>query len=183
MILNTQNLRRIRPIADNLNDLARLEPYIREAETLRLVDLLGAGVYRWLDEHCPDTAQVSEYNGKIYTKTQIDILLDGGYYTDQCGNTKRTEGVRTAIAYTAYARFLTNNPINPTAFGVKYKNGEFSSDVDNVAIARASSEAIKISEAYLNGVVDYARFLGLLPCCSTNLGAPSRSLRIRRPKL
>ena len=50
MILNFNDLRNVRPIAENINDPARLEPYIREAETLRLVDAIGANLYRWLDE-------------------------------------------------------------------------------------------------------------------------------------
>lgn len=50
MILNSNDLRNVRPIAENINDPARLEPYIREAETLRLVDAIGANLYRWLDE-------------------------------------------------------------------------------------------------------------------------------------
>ena len=50
MILNSNDLRNVRPIAENINDPARLEPYVREAETLRLVDAIGANLYRWLDE-------------------------------------------------------------------------------------------------------------------------------------
>lgn len=183
MLLNPQDLRKIRPIAENINDTARLEPYILEAETLRLVDAIGAGLYRWLDEDCPTTGNVREYNGKVYTKEQIDTLLDGGYYTDTCGNTKRTEGIRTAVAYVAYSRFLVNNPINPTAFGVKFKNGEFSSDVDNSTLARVSAEASKIGEAYLAKVVEYAQSIGLVPGCRKSTGAASRNLVIRQNKL
>lgn len=75
-----------------------------------------------------------------------------------------TEGIATGIAYIAYARFIMNNPINATAFGIAYKQGEFSTKVDDSTLIRASNEARKIGEAYLEGCVTYANSLGLLSC-------------------
>ncbi len=187
MITRTQDLRSVRPIAENINDVSRLDTYIREAETLRLIDAIGAGLYRWLDE--------TSFEGEgpfIYargdgeeievTREQVLAVLDGGYWT-ACGVTRKAEGLRTAVAYLAYSRFLLNNPINPTAFGVVYKDGEFSTRADDAIAARAAAEAAKIGEAYLTKCIAYLYDLKLLPPCKTYTPSPVRDTVVRRIKL
>lgn len=188
MITKPSDIRNVRPIAENINDPARLEPYIKEAETLRLVDLLGASLYKWLDE--TDFSGVGPFtfirdDGKeiAITKEQLTIIMDGGYYTDTCGKGQMTEGLKVGVAYLVYSRFVMNNPINPTAFGVRYKNGEFSTEVEDQVLARASSEARKIGEAYLYKAVAYLKTLNLLPCCATTSKNPSYSIVIKHNKL
>lgn len=188
MILKPPDLRKVRPIAENINDPARIEPYIREAETLRLVDLLGATLYKWIEEtdfSGPGPFAFTKDNGEQVelTAEDVNILLDGGYYTDSCGKGQMTEGLRTGIAYLAYARFVMNNPINPTAFGVRYKNGEFSTEVEDSVLARTAAEARKIGEAYLAKAMEYVKALGLLPSCAIPPKNPAFSLRINRKKL
>lgn len=188
MILKPQDLRKVRPIAENINDPARIEPYIREAESLRLVDLLGATLYKWIEEtdfSSPGPFVFTKDNGEQVELTAEDAktLLDGGYYTDDCGKGQMTEGLRTGIAYLAYARFIMNNPVNPTAFGVRYKNGEFSTEVEDSVIARTAAEARKIGEAYLAKAMEYIKALGLLPSCTVPPRNPAFSLRINRKKL
>lgn len=50
MILTPEDVRKVRPIAENINDPARLMTYLAEAENLRLIDAIGASLYQWLDE-------------------------------------------------------------------------------------------------------------------------------------
>ena len=71
MILNSNDLRNVRPIAENINDPARLEPYIREAETLRLVDAIGANLYRWLDETDFSGPGPFQYGGRNHYKRSV----------------------------------------------------------------------------------------------------------------
>lgn len=192
MILNPQDLRKVRTIAENLNDPARLTMYIHEAETLRLIDAIGSPLYRWLDETNfegegpfiytrPDNLDVT------LTKEQYNVLMDGGYYEStcscSCGN-HRTEGLKCAIAYIAYQRFSMNNPINATAFGMRYKDGEFSSRVEDNVLVRNANESRKIGEAYLLNAVDCAKAFGLLDCCKNRyVESPRRIIRVRRVKL
>ena len=278
MILNCNDLRNVRPIAENINDPARLEPYIREAETLRLVDAIGANLYRWLDEtdfsgpgpfqyggvtiteglvpitknqvanldRCLDETdfpdpepfpygdetitedqvpvteeqvpiteeQVSftEYQETIaedrvlitkdqgtttkdrvlitkdqgtptkdqvtITKDQYTAVMEGGYYDGG-----RSEGLKVAIAYIAYSRFIVNNPINPTAFGVRYKDGEFSTRVEDNIIIRSSNEARNIGEAYLEKAINHLKALHLLTPCTEYRESPARKIIIGRNKL
>lgn len=190
MILQPDDIRKVRPVAENLNDPARLETYIREAETLRLVDVVGADLYNWLDTGDFSGDGPFEYarpDGDIIsiTKDEYSVLMNGGYFAEGygCGN-GRTEGLITAIAYIAYSRFIMNNPLNATAHGVVFKNGEFSSKVDDIVLVRNSNEARKIGEAYLNGVVKCLSAYGLLGCCRRKYSeVPRRIVRIKREKL
>lgn len=195
MILTPDAIRSVRPIAENINDPARLQTYLAEAENLRLIDALGASLYQWLDEYDFSTLDPFVYvtpNGReVYIdRTQYDILMNGGYYPGckcKCaGSLQKTVGIITAIAYIAYSRFIVNNPINSTAFGVVHKMGEFSAQVNDTVLIRTSNEAKKIGEAYLRGVVECAEAFELLTCgcCGGSYKeTPTRMIRIGKLKL
>lgn len=178
MILNSNDLRNVRPIAENINDPARLEPHIREAETLRLVDAIGANLYRWLDETDFSGPGPFQYGDVSITKDQYTAVMEGGYYDGS-----RSEGLKVAIAYIAYSRFIVNNPINATAFGVRYKDGEFSTRVEDNIIIRSSNEARNIGEAYLEKAINHLKALRLLTSCTEYKESPSRKMIIGRNKL
>lgn len=178
MILNYNDIRNVRPIAENINDPARLEPYIREAETLRLVDAIGANLYRWLDETDFSGLGPFQYGDVSITKDQYAAAMEGGYYDGG-----RSEGLKIAIAYIAYSRFIVNNPINPTAFGVRYKDGEFSTRVEDNIIIRSSNEARNIGEAYLEKAINHLKALRLLTPCTEYKESPARKIIIGRDKL
>lgn len=236
MILNSNDIRNVRPIAENINDPARLGPYIREAETLRLVDAIGANLYRWLDETDFSGPGPFQYGGvtiteglvpitksrytaamedRYYdepdfsgdgtitedrvlitedrvlttedqvtkdqvtiTKDQYTAVMEGGYYDGG-----RSEGLKVAIAYIAYSRFIVNNPINATAFGVRYKDGEFSTRVEDNIIIRSSNEARNIGEAYLEKAINHLKALHLLTSCTEYKVSPARKIIIGRNKL
>lgn len=178
MILSYNDIRNVRPIAENINDPARLEPYIREAETLRLVDAIGANLYRWLDETDFSGLGPFQYGDVAITKDQYTAAMEGGYYDGG-----RSEGLKIAIAYIAYSRFIVNNPINPTAFGVRYKDGEFSTRVEDNIIVRNSNEARNIGEAYLEKAINHLKALQLLTPCTEYKESPARKIIIGCNKL
>lgn len=178
MILNSNDIRNVRPIAENINDPARLEPYIREAETLRLVDAIGASLYRWLDETDFSGPGPFQYGDVAITKDQYAAVMEGGYYGGG-----RSEGLKIAIAYIAYSRFIVNNPINPTAFGVRYKDGEFSTRVEDNIIIRSSNEARNIGEAYLEKAINHLKAMQLLTPCTEYTESPARKIIIGCNKL
>lgn len=163
MIVTFEDIKKVRPIANNINDIKRIEPYIREAETLDVLPVIGAGLYRQLN----DLTKVSNLfitnniDERIeLTNELLNDLLNGAYY--ECGgcggnNTRYSEGLISAIAYLAYARFLPNNQINVTAFGAVQKLGEYSQPIEEKSIVRASKEAEKIGLEYLRQCVDFMR--------------------------
>ncbi len=186
MLLTIQDINRVRPIAANINAKERLEPYLAEAERLRLMDVLGAPLYRWLDETDFTTGDTFTYTRPDGTETTItaddhDALMNGGYYAGCCGE-KYSNGIVAATAYIAYSRFIVNNPINITAFGVRYKDGEFSSRTEDNAIVRASNDARRIGEAYFEEVTAHCSSLGLLEC-RPYTEAPRHIVRVGQRKL
>lgn len=194
MILTTDELRKVRPIAENINDLSRLEPYVREAETLTIVDAIGADLYRWLDENIKGSTDLTYVrpDGKSIELSPEEFLtiFNGGYYVSSCcdcrSNTRKTEGLNIAIAYLAYSRFIMNNGVNPTAYGVKFKDSDFSTSVEFAALNRASSEAKKLGEAYLTKEIEHLQALGLLGDCGCKCNErhiPADNLVIKRKKV
>lgn len=171
MLIHTDDIREFRPVAENLDDVSRLEPYVKEVENLRIIDVLGASLYQWLDG--------TDFNGEgpfVYvnprkeevtiTKDQYIEIMRGGYFTSDCGDCSggNAPGLIAAISYLTYARFLINNPITVTAFGVKYKTTQYSQNVDDYVLIRASNDARKIGEAYLAKSVEQLKAFGLLDC-------------------
>lgn len=139
MLITTNDIRKHRPVAGNLDDMKRLEMYIREAETLHILPAIGAELYKEVDE-----------NPSVHT-----LLLDGGYYDN---NTRYMAGLKAAISLLAYSRFVLNNSINATPFGVKEKLTLDSNNVPDKALYRHANEAEKTGLAYLQQCIDYLNF-------------------------
>jgi hypothetical protein len=180
-IIKPCDIRKIRPVAENIQDEKRIEPYIHEAEQLDVMPAVGVSLYRQLsDENLPETitvsstAQITTPNGKtiILSESDWNKFLDGGYYTcDEypCNGDKQrySAGLRAAVAYLAYARMLPNQPLNVTAFGVVQKTTTLSEPVDEKTLSRAASEARKIGLEYLKQAVDHLKCLHLTDECKS----------------
>ena len=141
MIITPEDIRRIRPIAENVNDQKRLVPYIEECEKLFLLPAIGAAVYKQLD------SQDKPEN--------FDVLMDGGYYDN---DTKYFCGLRQAMGYLVYSRFARNQNVNATAFGFTQKNSQFSDPVDDKTVVRIANDAEKVGLGYLKGCIEYLNF-------------------------
>lgn len=171
MIITTDNIRQVRPIAENIDDVARIEPYIREAELLNVLPVIGAPVYQFLDETdfttgeswgftTPDGATVT-INSKQYHD-----LINGGYYENSC-NSGHSMGLAAACSYYAYSRAVMNNQVNVTSFGVVRKRGDFSEPVDASTLIQVSRDAKKIADEILREVVEQLKSYGLIGGCNT----------------
>ncbi|MCL2596270.1 MAG: hypothetical protein FWD66_01120 [Paludibacter sp.] len=153
MIATVEDIKQIRPIADNINAAKRIQPYINDAEHLDIMPIIGVKLYRELDSN----------RLVLLTSQQRDILLQGCYYDN---NTKYSGGLLSAITYLAYSRFLKNNQLNVTAFGAVVKQGDLSEPADEKTIMRMSNEAYRQGLIYLNQCVDYLKFYNIIPRCS-----------------
>lgn len=140
MIVTPNDIRKHRPVAGNLDDMKRLEHYIREVETLHLIPAIGAELYKQVDENPNDHT----------------LLLDGGYYDN---NTRYMAGLKAAVSLLAYARFVQNNSINVTPFGVKEKLTLDSSTVPDKALYRHANEAENTGRAYLAQCKAYLSYI------------------------
>ncbi len=194
MLISTDDIRRVRPVAMNVQDKARVEPYIREVERLRIIPALGASLFACIDGlggNIPDEGVDWEKDsGEVVHIEAVTLgtLMNGGYYKSRCckGITAVCPGLKEAEAYLVYHKFLTNNEMNATAFGVVYKDGDFSTKADTEAVSRQSAEARNVGDAYLRECVKYLQAVGLLesPCCTKPKDKdPARDCKIQSPKL
>lgn len=140
MIITTEDIRAVRPIAENVNDIKRLVPYIDECEKLYLLKSVGAVQFKKIEDK-----SIANYS----------VLMDGGYYDNE---TKYFAGLRAAMGYLVYSRFVRNQNINATAFGIVAKQGQFSETIDEKTIVRIANDAEKIGLEYLKQCVDYLNF-------------------------
>lgn len=106
---------------------------------LHVIPAIGAELYKEVDEN----------------PTAHTLLLDGGYYDN---NTRYMAGLKAAVSLLAYARFVLNNGINATPFGVKEKLTLDSSSVTDKALFRHANEAENTGLAYLQQCIDYLSF-------------------------
>lgn len=145
MIFSPEAIRAVRPIAENVNDSKRLIPYIDECEKFFLMKAIGPAQYKLLDsDPKPEN---------------FETIMDGGFYDN---NTKHFAGLRQAMGYLVYSRFVRNQNVNATAFGIVAKQGQFSDAVDEKTIVRIANDAEKIGLEYLRQCVDFLKFQKLI---------------------
>lgn len=161
MIINTDYIRNYRPIAKNIDE-ARVEVYINEAEQLDIIPAIGAEEYQRLADE-----------SVILTEDER-LLLNGGYYDgeEHCGGMRRIAGIKAALAYLAYARFVRNHSTQVTPFGVVVKMGDESNPATDRGIATVADDAKSIGEAYLHEAVEY--WQSVRSCCATRKTKQSR---------
>jgi hypothetical protein len=119
-LITIDNIREFRPMAKTI-DPARILPYIQEAQQIDLKQLLGDALY--LDFYTKYDAT----GDPSYAAYQL--LLKGTTYS-YGGRTVEHPGLIGFLVYSALARFMPNNQVNATSFGVVQKNWEGSEAID-----------------------------------------------------
>jgi len=151
MIIQPQDIRAVRPIAENVNDEKRLVPYIEECETLYLITKLGAKQFLSIEKAIKD----SQLETPVPLPEAITSLMDGCYFDS---DNQHCQGLKQAMGYLVYSRFVRNQNVNVTAFAVVAKSGQFSENVDEKTIIRISNDAEKIGLEYLKQCIDFLNF-------------------------
>jgi hypothetical protein len=130
-----------RELTGNLDVTERLTPYINQAQIFDIKELMGNQFY---------TDLVNNYADANY-----QALLNGGEYTYN-NLTYSFTGLKAVIVMFAYARFLANQNINVTRFGVVFKNNSDVSDrVDTKTLQAAISNAKEQGKAYWNECTEF----------------------------
>ena len=117
----------------------KIEAYIRESEDIDLRSALGDALL--LDIK----ANPSRYGE----------LLEGCVYKDACGVERSLTGLKTALAYFAYARMVKNADDNVTRFGYVNKQGDYSTRPDSREKSMAYNDAYSVATSYLKECVTY----------------------------
>lgn len=171
MIIDVEYIRQFRPLARNIAD-ERVAVYIAEAEKLDILPAIGAELYQRFASI--GTIAVDDSGAPLLDDAGIPIcalregdlptaehkLLNGGYYTDGGGCRHQFEGLRTALAYLAYGRFVRNHAASITPYGVVTKLGEDSTPADARTIASVASDATRIGQEHLAAALRYWKSAG-----------------------
>jgi hypothetical protein len=139
MIATAENIKKVRPISENIDTNKRINPYIEEAEKLFVIPNIGAATYKAIEAD----------------KTSYVPLLDGGYYDN---DTRYFSGLYEAIGYLAYSRFVRNQPVNATVYGMVTKQSPHSEPVDPKTLISVANDSEKIGLQYLKQCVDFLNF-------------------------
>lgn len=148
MIATTKDIKLCRPLANNIDE-GRIAPYIEEAEKIYIIPAITAKLYKAIDEQSEEEREAGKY----------DDILNAGYYED---GSQYHEGLLTAIAYLAYSRFVLNQGVAVTAFGVVQKAAQYSEPIEEAAIVRLSDDAKQRGITALAGVVAYLKAAGYI---------------------
>ena len=125
-----------RELTGNLDVTERLNPYITQAQNFDLKQLMGNQFYTDLVNNSSD-------------QNYQDLLNGGDYVYNNL--TYSFTGLKAVIVMFAYARFLANQNINVTRFGVVFKNNnDVSERVDTKTLQAAISNAKEQAIAYWN---------------------------------
>jgi hypothetical protein len=130
-----------RELTGNLDVTERLTPYITQAQNFDLKPLMGNQFY------------VDVVNNPASTENVL--LLDGGDYVYN-NNTYTFTGLKAVIVMFAYARFLQNQNINVTRFGIVFKNNnDVSERVDTKTLQFAVTNAKDQAISYWNECIEF----------------------------
>lgn len=118
-------------------DEEKINTYIRESEDIDIKSALGSALFVDMKEH-PE---------------KYELLLNGGTYTDGCGEIHSFSGLKRALAYYTYARLVKNADGNLTRFGFVEKVNEYSNNAEFKKQLMAYNDAFSIADAYLKECV------------------------------
>lgn len=161
MIITVDHIRKLRPVSQNIDEVARMEPHIQEVENLWVRPAFTPEVYYKIEQSVVTDnldRPIVYRNGKPIMLSHLgdfETLLCGGYYDD---NKRHLTGLISAVGYLVYSKMILQNAVNVTAYGVVFKRGELSDHVDSATLVRASKDAEKIGLEYLRQCVEWIDF-------------------------
>ena len=145
MLIQRSDIQTIAQVSNNLES-SKLNPYILEAQELDLKPQLGAALYKALVDGIESSPQTA-----IYV-----TLMEGEAYT--CGNdTIDFPGITKALAYYAWARYLSNQDGYSTVWGVQQLTGGNSQGISEKSIARKIGQARSAGAHYIEEMHRYLK--------------------------
>ena len=150
LLISLDDIKKVRPAAEGIS-AAQINPFIREAQRLDLRPLLGDALYYDFIQNF----DVTSYNvsaGQNYTNYQT--LINGEPYT-YGGATVVYQGLVEMLCYFTLARFVPNNIMSLTRFGLVQKVNDQSTPVDARTLANFVSELRAVAIQYGNQLTQY----------------------------
>jgi len=144
LLISVSDIKKYKAIADLHPD--RIDPYIREVQVINLRPLLNDALYYDFLNKYDDSGD------DMYTNYQK--LLNGDTYT-YSGQTVEYLGLKPMLVYYTLARFVVNNQVNLTGYGVVYKRSDESDRLDADSIGMLRQQFREIALSYQNDVTQY----------------------------
>ena len=146
LLITKADIDKIRPSSVNIDTTTRLDPYILESQQIEMQDILGEELY---------TTMVNDWDGASdFTLDRFKDLWNGVEYT-KSGKTVRMYGLNYVVAYYTYARFLYNQNLVVSRFGVKSKTNDNSEEKLNSEIRTKADKAKSMALKFTGQVNDF----------------------------
>lgn len=134
-----------RPIGGKVDKEALLA-YITEAEQLNIKPVLGDALF--LDI-------LSQEEDETYA-----MLLSGGTYTACDGELYSFVGLKVALSYFVFAKFVMVGDFQTTRYGTVFKESDYSTHISSKERSDAYNDALEVGNCYLNDCVRYLKHKG-----------------------
>lgn len=163
-LITPAQIKAYRPTAD-LDD-ARVTPFILEAQQNDLRPVLNDVLYFDLMKKFTDSADAMYVN--------YQDLINGMDYTYN-GYTIHFSGIKPMLAYYALSRFIVNNPVNITRFGVVQKMNAQSEPIPQATINSVVNDLRSTAMNYQNELVKFLETRSTIYPLYNNGGASSNA--------
>lgn len=137
-LITITDIRAVKSISLNTNEIAQLTPCILEAQDFDLRPLLGDEFYFAVADDLESYSDL--FNGSTYTYN---------------GNSYAHDGLKGILIYASYARYVANSNVIATATGFVNKTNQFSESVSEKTISRLIEQSRSAQQVITNRVLDY----------------------------
>lgn len=148
-LIDINDIVELKPMSLNTDVSKKLNFCIEEAQKYDVSPFLGDTLYILLETDFTNSPSLGQ---NIYAD-----LFNGCDYTFS-QRTFRHGGVKAMLVYYAYARYVQNSNVNPSAFGIVDKINDHSNGVSKEALARQIDGAISLAEAEKSKVDQFLRY-------------------------
>lgn len=136
-----------RPISAK-TDADKLTAYIVEAEQMNVKPVLGDGLFLSILEKGEDDEMLGR-------------LLTGGTY-EYGGSLYSFAGLKAAMSYYVFAKYLMVGDFNATRFGITTKDDSYSTRISSAERSNAYSDTLEVANCYLEDCVTFCKRNGLI---------------------
>jgi len=149
LLIDRDDLKLWKGVSLTATEITELTPVIREAQDLDIAVQLGKPLYYDLMNNSTDDKYVE--------------LLDGKEYTDSEENTVFFKGLKAALCYYTWSRYIKTRNKKDTASGYMQKHqGQYSQPVDYREIEKEANQCRMDAEQYMKDAIDFIKTFPLI---------------------
>lgn len=138
LFLTKADLADFREISANIPE-EKINIFIREAQSVEARGFLGQDLWYEMQK---------DWNATDFATAKYNDLWFGTDYTNSKGNTIRFNGYMNAVVYFTYARFIKQQQMNVSRFGLESVQSDISEDVSNAHIRSKEKDALQVAFGY-----------------------------------